>query len=189
MMKNALILHGTNGNSQHNWFPWLQKELERAGYKVWTPDLPKADTPNIKRYNKFLLEENDWEFNRESIFIGHSSGAVAIFGLLQALPSDVSVDTCYLVGSFKDNLDWDVLDGLFEEPFDFDLIKKKAKKFVFIHSDDDPYCPLDHAEYLAEKLDGELIVKPGQKHFSLSTYGEEYRKFPVLRDLVLGKDS
>lgn len=183
-MKNALILHGTDGHSKENWFDWLRIELEKENYKVWVPDLPQASHPNIKRYNKFLFQNKDLQFNEDTILVGHSSGAVAILGLLQALPENTKVDTCYLVGSFKNNLDWDVLYGLFEEPFDFELIKSKAKRFVFIHSDNDPYCPLEHAEYLSEKLDGELIVKKGQKHFSVGTAGEEYRKFPFLLELI-----
>ena len=61
---------------------------------------------------------------------------------------------------------------------------KKAKSFVFIHSDDDPYCPLAHAEFLSKKLGGELLVKKGHKHFSVGTYGEEYKKFPYLLELI-----
>ncbi|MFZ5377011.1 MAG: RBBP9/YdeN family alpha/beta hydrolase [Patescibacteria group bacterium] len=183
-MKNSLILHGTNGDHNENWFPWLHKQLEEKGYKVWTPDLPEADTPNIQRYNKFLLEENDWTFDQDSILIGHSSGAVAIIGLLQALPPGTKVDTCYLVGAFKNDLGWEALADLFKEPFDFELVKSKAKRFVFIHSNNDPYCPLDHADYLAEQLNGDLIVKEGQKHFSVGTFGEEYRKFPFLLELI-----
>lgn len=85
-MKNALILHDTGNDHTGNWFPWLKTQLKNKGYKVWVPDLPDADTPSTKRYNKFLLEENDWEFNDESLIIGRSSGAVAILGLLQELP-------------------------------------------------------------------------------------------------------
>lgn len=183
-MKNALILHGTGGDHNENWFPWLHKQLEENGYKVWSPDLPEADTPNIQRYNKFLLSENNWTFDQDSILVGHSSGAVAILGLLQALPEGAKVDTCYLVGAFKNDLGWDSLSGLFEEPFDFNDIQSKADKFVFIHSDNDPYCPLDHAEYLAEQLDAELIVKEGQQHFSVSTFGEAYTEFPFLLELI-----
>lgn len=186
-MKNALILHGTEGHSKENWFDWLKTELENNGYKVWVPDLPGADKPNIQRYNKFLFENKDWSFNKDTIIIGHSSGAVAILGLLQALPEKITVDTCYLVGAFKDNLNWDALNDLFLEPFDFELIKKKAKKFVFIHSDNDPYCPLEHAQYLSSKLDGELIVLPGQFHFSIGSAGEKYKEFPLLLDLILKK--
>ena len=183
-MKNAFILHGTNGFPTENWFDWLKQELEKKSWQVFVPQLPDCDRPNIKTYNEFLLKEKHYQFNEESILIGHSSGAVAIFGLLQVLPDSVKVDTCYLVGAFKDNLNWDSLSGLFEEPFNFAKIKNKAKRFVFIHSDNDPYCPLEHAEYLAKELDGELVIKEGQKHFSVGTFGEEYRKFPFLLELI-----
>ena len=182
-MKNALILHGTNNNSKGNWIPWLKNKLEDKGFKVWTPNLPKATHPNIKRYNKFLLSKN-WDFNQDSIIIGHSSGAVATLGLLQVLPEKTKVNTCILVGTFNDDLGWDVLDGLFETPFDWQKIKKKAKKFIFIHSDNDPYCPLEHAQFQAKKLDGELHLLKGQKHFSFNTMGEKYKKFPFLLKLL-----
>ena len=186
-MKNAIILHGTDGSPTENWFDWLKTKLEKVNWKVWVPQLPDCNKPNIFKYNDFLLSNNDWEFNEESVLIGHSSGAVEIISLLQHLPKDKKVDVCYLVGAFKNNLDRDALDGLFLEPFDFDLIKTKANKFVFIHSDNDPYYPLAHAQYLSAKLNGELIIKPGQFHFSIGTAGEKYKEFPFLLEKILEK--
>jgi predicted alpha/beta hydrolase family esterase len=153
-MKNVLILHGTDGYPTENWFDWLRVKLEKEGYLVWVPQLPDCDRPNILKYNYFLFSNKDWGFNEHSIIVGHSSGAVEILSLLQHLPESKKVDTCYLVGSFKNNLNWDALDGLFLESFDFELIKTKANKFVFIHSDNDPYCPLEHAQYLSKEVGG-----------------------------------
>lgn len=109
-----------------------------------------------------------------------------ILGLLQALPEDVSVKACYLVGFFKNDLGWDALNELFLEPFEFKKIAQKSREFYFIHSDNDPYCPLSHAKYLHSELGGDLIVLPGQKHFSITAGGEEYRQFPYLLTLILG---
>ena len=183
MNKNALILHGTGGNSTSNWFPWLKQELEKIGYEVWVPDLPGAGEPNVKRYTEFLLN-SDFEFGPDTIIIGHSSGSVEIFGLLKSLSDGINIGPVFLVGSFKDDLGREDLKGLFLEPFDFELIKRKAKKFVFFHSDDDPFCPLDHAKYLSEKVNGELVIIPGQKHFSISTSGEKYKEFPELLEKI-----
>lgn len=186
-MKKALILHGTNGNSQENWFPWLKQQLETAGYVVWVPDLPGADKPNLKRYNKFVFTNHDFSITDDTIIIGHSSGAMAALGLLEALPENFKVKVCYLVGAFKNDLGWEALKDIFAKPFDFANIKQKSEAIYFIHSDNDPYCPLDHAEYLSEQVGGKLLVMPGQKHFSVGTYGEEYREFPDLLRLILGQ--
>ena len=186
-MKNALILHGTGNNSQGNWFPWLKKELEKRGYKVWVPDLPDSNDPNTKRYNELIFANKDWQFNDESIIIGHSSGSVEILNLLQHLPDNISINTAILVGSFivsPQDPDFEQMKGLFEEPFDFEKIRKHAKKFIFIHSGNDPYCPLEGAKYLAEKVGGELIIKKGQGHFNLEA-SPNYRQFPSLLELII----
>jgi len=83
-MKNALILHGTDFRKEqkqklNNWFPWLKAELEKLGFEVWVPELPEAWQPNLKRYWNFLKGFN---FNEETVIIGHSSGAAMVFGLL-----------------------------------------------------------------------------------------------------------
>lgn len=165
-MKNALLLHGTDGTPQGIWFPWLKNELEKKGFRIWAPQLPHAEKPNIERYNKYIFANKDWKFNEESLLIGHSSGAVEILGLLQQLSSEVVVDKCILIGSFKNDLGWDSLKELFQKPFNFEKIKKHAREFTFFHSDNDPYCPLEGAEYLAKQVNGKLIIKKGQGHFS-----------------------
>lgn len=184
MIKNALILHGTGADHSANWFPWLKEELEKIGYRVWVPDLPNADKPNTNRYNEYIFSNKEFEIGKDTIIIGHSSGAVEILGLLQGL-GDRKIKAAYLVGSFKDNLGRDDLSELFLTPFDFEKIKNSSSTFVFFHSDNDPYCPLDHAKYLCDKVNGELIVISGQKHFSISTVGEEYKKFPKLLEKII----
>lgn len=186
-MKNALILHGTDSTSADNWFPWLAHELVRKGYSVWMPDLPSPEKPNIERYNKFLLSNPDYAFNADSLIVGHSSGAVAALGLLEALPADVVIDHAVLVAPFKDDLGWESLSELFKKPLDFKKIREKANLFTIIHSDDDPYCPMEHAVYLAEALHADLRVRHGEKHFSVGTAGEGYRKLPYLLEVIDGK--
>lgn len=185
-MKKAVILHGTSGSSKENWFPWLKEQLISNGIEVWSPDLPEADNPSIERYNKFILENIPFKFDHETILIGHSSGAVAILGLLEALPASTTVQACYLVGSFKNDLGWDSLKLLFVKPLDFHQIKSKSRLWYFLHSDNDPYCPLEHAKFLHDQIGGDLIVLPGQKHFSIGTAGEQYNRFPYLFHLIVG---
>lgn len=183
MPNNALILHGTNGHPQENWFPWLDNELTARGWKVWVPQLPNAESPNAKKYLEYIFS-SDWKFDGDSVLIGHSSGSLAALHVLQHLPDTVTVAHVVLVGAFKDDLGWDNLKGLFETPLEYKKIQTKARKFTLIHSDNDPYCPLEHAEFLTQQLGGKLIVQPGQQHFSINKGGEQYRQFPLILEVL-----
>ena len=178
-MKSA-VFHGTNSSSQNGWFPYIKTELEKLGMEVYVPDLPQADNPNIKRYNEFLFKSG-WDFSN-NLLIGHSSGSVEIMGLLQDLPEDTNVDTAILVGTFRGDLGRDDLKGM-DIDFDYEKIKSKADKFIVIHSDNDPYCPLDDAKWISNKLNAEFILLPGQQHFS-SHIDPKYKKFPKLVEIV-----
>lgn len=183
-----LILHGTDADHRSNWFPWLKQELENLGHEVLVPDLPKSDHPNIDRYwdhLRFL----EWDFNN-NVWIGHSSGSVAILGLLQKLPSDINVDTSILVGSFTKRLSqspsWEMLKELFDKPFDFEKIKKKSKKFIFVHSKDDPICDISEARELHRNIGGDMIEFDHMGHFSLGT-NPEFTKFPEILEIIKSK--
>jgi predicted alpha/beta hydrolase family esterase len=182
-MTNVLILHGTDGTPQSNWFMWLKGKLVGRGYHVWLPQLPNAEKPNSKTYTDFLLSNKDFTYDENTVIIGHSSGAVEVLHLLQNLPTQTRIKGAVLVSAFKDDLTWESLSDLFLEPFDFDKIKEHCSKFIFIHSDDDPYCPIDHAKYLATKTDGELIVFDGQGHFNTEV-GPQYEQFPEIIQFI-----
>jgi uncharacterized protein len=181
-MKNAVILHGLGNNSQGNWFPWLKDELEKKGWKVWVPNLPNPEKPNILKSIEYLL--GNWEFDKDSVVIGHSAGAVTALGLLQHLPEEVVIAQAIFVSAFRNDLGWEELTDLFLDPFDFEKIKRHAKERIFLHSDNDPYIPLEQADYLAKQVDGKLIVKEGQGHFNINKSGSHYKEFPFLLDLI-----
>ncbi len=176
-MRNALILHGTAANPHSNWFDWLKQQLEGSGYKVWVPQLPNADKPDMQTYRKFIFA-SDWEFNEESLIIGHSSGAVAVLSILEEMPT-IPIDTAVMVGVYRPELASYSVGGA----IDTDKVKGKAKRFVFVHSDNDPYCPLDHAKYFAENLGGELKVILGQDHFSYEL-NPKHDKLPELIEVL-----
>lgn len=180
-----VVLHGTDADHTSNWFPWLKVELEKRGHEVWVPDLPGADEPNPVAYNEFLLSSG-WDFNG-NVFIGHSSGAVEILSLLTELPEGMKVSAAVLVGSFTKRMledpSWSMLAELFASPFDFEKIKGRAGKFVFVHSEDDPYCPIDEAESLHEKLGGEFIRFKDKGHFS-AALDPKFTEFPELLEVI-----
>lgn len=183
-MKNVLILHGTANNSQGNWFPWLKKELEKRGYKVWCPDLPQAKNPDMARYRAFIFGNKDWEFNSETTIVGHSSGGVAALKILQKFPKGTMIEKCITVGAFKETHGWTDIVGLFTEPFDFRAIKSHAKHFIVFHSDDDPWVPLSDGKFIYSALGAEFVFMKGQGHFNLEK-GPQYKQFPELLEKIL----
>lgn len=179
-----IILHGTGATPKSNWFGWLRNELTKRGHEVWLPQLPKADKPNQKRYTLFLLgDETPFKIDDQTILIGHSSGAVQILNLLQALQEDVVIKGAILVSAFKDDLGWESLSELFDGEFDFDKIRKHCQRFIFLHSDNDPYVPLEQAYFLAKKTGGEIQVMKSQGHFN-TEHSSAYVKFPDLLRIV-----
>ena len=180
-MKQALILHGTDGKPDSNWFPWLKTKLERQGYAVWIPLLPDNHAPNRQTYNDFLLG-GEYDF-ADSLVIGHSSGAVEVLNLLMD-------ERCPKIklGVMVSAWDHGVPEGMDAKPFvdlfpkngfDFATIKNKSDKLAFLHSADDPYCPLEQAEYLAKNLDAPLTVIQNGGHL-----GNQFPQFPQLWQVI-----
>lgn len=183
--KRAVILHGTDGNPESNWFPWLKEKLEAEGYAVWAPLLPENHTPSRQVYNDFLFGQG-WDFT-DNIVVGHSSGAVEVLNLLMDARCP-KVKMGVMLGVWSGGLPDGFEDGggqfdnLFPpEGFDFEYIKSKAKSFALLHGDDDPYCPLEQAEYIAAQLDAPITVVPKGHHL-----GSNYTKLPVLWEIIMG---
>ncbi len=187
-MKNALILHGAGNDSSGNWFPWLGKELERKGFKVWIPDLPNSDHPIQKDWLETIFSNNNWNFNEESVVIGHSTGATLILRILERLPEDTKVNKAILVAGPLDKGSiekfWKYKEDVTKDSFNWKKIKHLAKEFVLIYSDNDPYdCGERHGKVIQQKVGGKLIIKKGEGHFNLEV-GEKYRQFPEILELI-----
>lgn len=186
-MKNALILHGAGNNSQGNWFPWLKGELEMRGYHTWTPDLPDSNVPMREKWLGTIFNDA-WQFNEESIIIGHSAGATCILRILEQLPDSVKINKAILVGGV---VELGTIPDFFPYkrdmvtlPFNWEKIKQSANEFIFIASDNDPYqCGIDQARTMASQLGGKVILKEGQGHFNLEV-GPQYKQFPLLLSLI-----
>ena len=184
-MKNALILHGTDFDKEKNqrngnWFPWLKFELEKKGYEVWLPELPEAWHPSLNKYWEFLKNFN---FNEETIVVGHSSGGAMVFGILHKLDPEITIDKAISVAGFYKDEDWGC-EKLFSEQYDWEKIKKQAKDIELFWSPNDPYISKEQTNFIVRKLGVEAIVINNQKHFSVGTMGDKYKEFPELIEII-----
>lgn len=182
MIKTAIILHGTLGSPDGNWFQWLKKELEAKDLKVWLPQLPHAEQPSLREWADFVRSECPFAINSKTLIVGHSSGA--ILALILAQNSLEPIGVIVAVSVFHDNsLKWEPNNRLFDVNFEWETIRANAEKLFFLHSDNDPYVPLNQAQFVADKCRAEMIVIPGQGHFNLEQ-SDEYRRFPKLLEML-----
>lgn len=181
-MKTAIILHGTLSSPDGNWFQWIKNELEQRGLTVWLPQLPKAEQPSLRKWQLFIKEQCPFPINEETLIVGHSSGA--ILALVLAENNMEKIGAIVDVSVFHDNsLQWQPNDLLFDVQFDWTAIREGVNELLFIHSDNDPYVPLNQAQYVSTNTSAEMIVVPGEGHFNLER-SNEYKQFPKLLEIL-----
>lgn len=183
-MKKVFIIHGFMGTPNGGWKPWLMSELDKLG--MYACALPVFDPQHPIREE--WMEEIGRQVNRskgdEVYLIGHSLGVAAILNYLESAELEQPIAGAFLVAGPYEALETENLtsrirriDNFFPHPFDFDKIKKQAKKFVVIHGDNDDRVPVAHGEKIAEELDCELVVVPNGGHLS---GGEGWQTLPAL---------
>lgn len=167
--KRAAIFHGTNDDPSKYWLPWIKNLLNESGYSVYAPTLPNNDKPNKATYEAFI-KDSQWDFT-DNVLVGHSSGATTILNLLSCgwFPD---VKAVILVGTFLNekltkDVSWYIqgqFDNLFLEDYSPDVLKQKSEKFYFVHGDDDPYCDINDAKELSDKVNGLFVTIPNGHH-------------------------
>jgi len=166
-MKNALIIYGSYGNPNENWFPWLKSELEKIGYKVNIPHFPTPENQSLETWNKVFEEYNN-TINSETILIGHSLGPAFILQIIENLKEPIKA--AFFVSSFLGKLNNPEFDEInksfFKSTYNWEQIRNNCKNFLVIHSDNDPYVPLEKAQEISTNLNSKLIVVNKAGHFN-----------------------
>jgi len=183
MYTNVFIFHGTEGYPEENWFPWLKKELEAKGCKVFVPQFPSPPIVPAKISEWFeVLKKYESEINENTIIIGHSLGGVFALRVLEQLKHPVRA--VFLVGTpigVKPIANYDRDNSFSGFDFDWTAIKNNSKHFTVYHSDNDPYVSLGNGEQLAKELGVELSFVPNAGHFNAKA---GYLSFPDLLEKV-----
>ncbi|MBI1973690.1 serine hydrolase family protein [Candidatus Micrarchaeota archaeon] len=182
-MANVLIIHGSYGHPEENWFPWLKAELEKLGHKVLVPRLP---TPEGQKMDIWLAElaKYDKYIDEDTVIVAHSMGCALVLRKLELL--DKPIKAVFLVGGFIRDI-WnggyaDIIDTFFEKPFDWEKIRSMARHFEFYQSDNDAEdVPISMGEEIAGNLNAELIIVHNAGHFNAAA---GYTKFPLLLEKI-----
>lgn len=176
----VVILHGTASSPEANWFPWLKKELESLGAQVFVPKLPVGDKQNLDNWGNALVEQAPFEFDGNTILVGHSNGAAHMLSILNKVRKEPLLASVFVSGFYKNLGDSDFeeyIKTFVDLDFDWDLIRRNAGKVIQLHGSDDPYVAVSHAQDLAHNLGVELTLVENGGHLNADS---GYVQFPEL---------
>ncbi len=186
-MKRVFIIHGWGGFPGEAWYQWLKKELETRGFLAQVPAMPDTETPKIDAWVSHLSEVVG-EPDEDTFLVGHSIGCQTIARYLETF------DEGKIIGGVVFVCGWAVSStGLAEEekpvakpwietPINWEKVRQHSKNFIAIHSDNDPFVPLDNADFFKEKLGAEIIIEHGKGHMGDS---EGFTELPSVLNAVL----
>lgn len=96
-MANVFIIHGTGASPEINWFPWLKKELEKLGCKVFVPIFPTPENQSLESW-LMVFDKYKRYLDEDSIVVGHSLGPAFLLSVLENL--DKQIRASFFVAGF-----------------------------------------------------------------------------------------
>ncbi|MBI4176679.1 MAG: serine hydrolase family protein [Candidatus Aenigmarchaeota archaeon] len=170
-MPNVIIIHGSYGHPEENWFPWLKSELERLGCNVFIPRFPTPDGQTLENWIKTFKGYEKY-LDKNSIAVGHSLGPAFLLSVIEKLggPIKAAFFVAGFIGKFEDawaNPEFDRINRTFaEKQFNWKKIRQNCGKFYVIYSNDDPYVPPEKSEELGKLLDVKPVLIKNAGHFN-----------------------
>jgi predicted alpha/beta hydrolase family esterase len=177
VQRNAIIFHGTGGNPEVAWYPWLGRQLADRGYTVERPHYPDVNVEPIATFLPKVLAGH--RFDEHTVLVGHSGGAALLLAILQHI--DVTVAQAVLVAGYctRPNAGEE---PVLQETYDWAAIKAHARDLYFINSRKDPYgCDAEQGRAMFERLGGTQIIRD-DGHFG--DYDQPYPTFELLDRLI-----
>ncbi len=179
---NVIIIHGSYGSPNENWFPWLKTELEKFGHSVFVPNFPTPKGQSLENWMKTFKEFRQY-LDKDTVLVGHSLGPAFILNVLEKL--DKQVKAAFFAAGFVGNLgnpEFDEINKSFaDKEFNWNKIKENCPLFSVFQSDNDPYVPMEKAEGLAGYLGVEPIIVREADHFNEKA---GYLKFPEILEKI-----
>ena len=169
-MDNYIVIHGSFGSNQGNWFPWLKGELEKLNKNVVVPQMPVGvGNQNFENWSKVLDELN---VNENTTIIAHSIAPIFVCKYL--ITNKIKVKKLIFVCGFNNYLgldpDFDAVNGpMFID--NLEDIKNYCDDIICYYSDNDPYVKFEIEKEFADTVSNEQhIIKNGSHLNSESGY-------------------
>jgi predicted alpha/beta hydrolase family esterase len=182
---NVVISHGSFGKPHENWIPWLEEELDKKDITYITPTFPTPQFQNYTDWKTVLdLYYNFGLVNSETVFIGHSCGAVFLAKYI--IEREIKAKAFFSVAGYNNFISGDKLMDDLNGSFylnDDELmqISSLVNKRVSFFSDNDLYIPQEKLKEFAKLINANVIIIKNGGHINLAT---GFNKFVDLLDQI-----
>ena len=175
-MKKCLILHWWWWDSNENWFPWLERSLNKLNIDTFIPDLPGTSNPEYGEQMKYLEKFKDL-LESGDLIIGHSLGCklalhfIEKYWLKWLTVILVAPAYSWLWEELWKNALWNAYYNLtmyFNENIKFE---KLGNKYIIFLSNDDPFINMLSAKSYFRQLENvEFLNFENKWHFNQSAW-------------------
>lgn len=185
-MDKYLIIHGSFGSPESNWFPWLKTELENQNKKVDVPQFPIG--ANIQNFESWSNLMTDINVDNSTIIIAHSIAPAFVCKYM--IVNKIKVKKLIFVCGFNNflgiNEDYDNVN----EPMFIDNISKVkdyCNDIICYYTDNDPYVPYKIEKQFADNVSHkQYLIKNGghlNQESGFSKFEEILKNFKPINEL------
>ncbi len=170
---------GASVFSADGWFPYLYDNLTKLGLEVIAHDFPDPELAREKYWLPFIKKLGA---DKNTILIGHSSGAVAALRYAEKyqILGSILVAACYTdLGEESERVS-----GYYDHSWNWDKIKQNQKWIIQFASTDDPFIPIEEARFIHQQIGSDYHEFTDQQHFGYPTAKTE---FPEIVEIIKSK--
>lgn len=162
-IKYAAIIHGKDGSPTTSWLPWLKEKLESRGVTCEAPTFPPESDSKLADWLTVLGSLNiDLE---HTVFVAHARGAMALLRWINTLSPDKRIAQVITISCNSDCQPGRDSHDFYDQPLDYEDLRRKCNQITVIHSKDDPYVPIEAGEKLADNLGAKFVPYKDAGHF------------------------
>lgn len=161
----AVIVHCWTGTPSSGWYPDLAQRLQRMGFEVNVPALPRTEDPDPVQWHD-ALDAVIREPGRDLVLVGHSLGALAVLRWLATMAAPVA--GAVLVAPPIGPSPVAVVNRFLVTGSDLPIALPWARRSVVVVSDEDKYLlpsPTAVGDVF-QRAGAERLILPGRGHFS-----------------------
>lgn len=170
MKEKYIIIHGSFGSKDGNWFPWLKEQLEIKGKQVLVPQMPVGvGNQNFENWSEVL---DKFDINENTIIVAHSIAPIFVCKYL--INNKIKVKKLVFVCGFNNYLGIDDNFDSVNKPMYIDNyrdVKNYCNDITCFYSDNDPYIKFEVEKDFADTISNkQYVIKDGGHLNSESGY-------------------